>query len=80
MKIKDLKTILNRYDDNSNIAVRIGIGTAYRINKGQITSVKHDDTLIPVLYSTRDTMSAVDTLVFELEYWEECEKISKNIL
>jgi hypothetical protein len=65
MKIKDLKIALNRYNDDDLILIQIGIGTAHRIEKGQISPAEHDSDLFPILKPTHDKMS--NSLILELE-------------
>ena len=65
MKVRDLKIALDQYDDNNLVFVQIGISTAYRIEKGQISSAKHDSNLFPILVSTHDETSC--SLILKLE-------------
>lgn len=64
MTIKDLKIVTDQYDNNSSVFIQIGIGTSYRIDKGQLHS-EHDPDLYPVLKSTHD--KATNSLVLQLE-------------
>ena len=59
--IGDLKKAIQQ----DQILIRIGLGTAHRIDKGQISPTKHDDELFHILSINHDEAS--DSLVLNIE-------------
>ena len=65
MKIKDLKTALDQYDDDDLVFLKLGIGTAHRVDTCQIKYASSD----PDLYEIKSAEKAegIEALVLNIE-------------
>lgn len=57
MKIKDLKLILNQYNDDDVVHVELDMGTIHRINRGMIKPATHDYDSYKVTESEHDMIN-----------------------
>ena len=65
MKVSDIKLALDQYNDNDLVFIKLGLGTAYRIDKAIISGSKHNDDLYEVKGVERDTQTSSMVICFE---------------
>lgn len=54
MKVKNLKEILNRHDDDDGVYIELDIMTAYQVEKGMIAPVQDSQDLYHIVKTKRN--------------------------